>query len=513
MSSFKISKTQKEIIEDIDGSIIVSASAGTGKTGVLVEKIKYELEKNLTEKTVAGITFTIKAANEIKERLNVENEEDVFIGTNNSFAVQEIIAPFMWDIYGKDYRFEFDANYLNKVNTFEEGINCLRENKSVCSYYDNKKNFVFDLALDILEKSSSARKYLKAKYFKLFIDEYQDCDMSMHKFFMYIKDTLQINLFIVGDSKQSIYMWRGAVPGLFNNIIENKDFKVYVLHENYRCTKQIQNLSFLINPSTVQFYEECDDMDSVIILNYNNMNKIKAISSNYDKTLKTAILTRKKVDALKYSEELNDLGNKFLYIPQLPIDDLTSRDSWLYFAAADYFFTKNIYEFFEYVPVEGSNKNELDDKDKEIVKSKLDEFFDLVTNEKLAFEKLKEIADLYGIPCILEHTKLLIDTISDNSNKIAFFNIGRSNQAMTLHSSKGKEFQQVIIFAEDFDDIDLLGEKLNLLYVAITRAKQKLIILTNGLNSKLITFFKQKFGEANVKGNKVLRLKTIRKED
>lgn len=374
MSSFKISKTQKEIIEDIDGSIIVSASAGTGKTGVLVEKIKYELEKNLTEKTVAGITFTIKAANEIKERLNVENEEDVFIGTNNSFAVQEIIAPFMWDIYGKDYRFEFDANYLNKVNTFEEGINCLRENKSVCSYYDNKKNFVFDLALDILEKSSSARKYLKAKYFKLFIDEYQDCDMSMHKFFMYIKDTLQINLFIVGDSKQSIYMWRGAVPGLFNNIIENKDFKVYVLHENYRCTKQIQNLSFLINPSTVQFYEECDDMDSVIILNYNNMNKIKAISSNYDKTLKTAILTRKKVDALKYSEELNDLGNKFLYIPQLPIDDLTSRDSWLYFAAADYFFTKNIYEFFEYVPVEGSNKNELHDKDKEIVKSKLDDF-------------------------------------------------------------------------------------------------------------------------------------------
>lgn len=225
MSSFKISKTQKEIIEDIDGSIIVSASAGTGKTGVLVEKIKYELEKNLTEKTVAGITFTIKAANEIKERLNVENEEDVFIGTNNSFAVQEIIAPFMWDIYGKDYRFEFDANYLNKVNTFEEGINCLRENKSVCSYYDNKKNFVFDLALDILEKSSSARKYLKAKYFKLFIDEYQDCDMSMHKFFMYIKDTLQINLFIVGDSKQSIYMWRGAVPGLFNNIIEKKILK------------------------------------------------------------------------------------------------------------------------------------------------------------------------------------------------------------------------------------------------------------------------------------------------
>ena len=63
------------------------------------------------------------------------------------------------------------------------------------------------------------------------------------------------------------------------------------------------------------------------------------------------------------------------------------------------------------------------------------------------------------------------------------------------------------------DDIDNLGESLNLLYVAITRAKQKLIILTNGLNSKLITFFKQKFGKANVKGNEVLKLKTIKRED
>ena len=513
MNKFEFSKSQKDIIKDVDGSIIVSASAGTGKTGVLVEKIKYEIENNLSEKTVAGITFTIKAANEIKERLNIGSEENIFIGTNNSFAIQEIITPFMWDVYGKDYRIDFDANYLNKVNTFEDGIKCLRDSKSVCSYYDNKKNFVFDLALDILKKSSAARKYLIAKYFKLFIDEYQDCDMSMHKFFMYIKNVLHINLFIVGDGKQSIYIWRGAVPGLFNSLLNSGKFSIYYLHENFRCTKQIQNLSFLINQETVQFYEKCEDLDSILILNYNYTDKIKAINNYYDKTLKTAILARKKVDALKYSEELNSLGNKFLYIPQLPIDDLTSRDSWLYFAVADYFFTKNIYEFFEYIPVEGSDRNELDESEKILIKTKLDEFFDLITNEELAFEKLNEIASIYSISCVFEHTKLLIKTISDSSNKIAFFNIGKSNQVMTLHSSKGKEFQQVIIFAEDFDDIDNLGESLNLLYVAITRAKQKLIILTNGLNSKLITFFKQKFGEANVKGNEVLKLKTIKRED
>ena len=512
MKKFEFSKTQKDIIEDVDGSIVVSASAGTGKTGVLVEKIKHELETNLSEKTIAGITFTIKAANEIKERLNTSNE-DVFVGTNNSFAIQEIITPFMWDVYGKTFKYDFDANYLNKVNTFEEGVKCLRDNKSVCSYYDSKKNFVFDLALDILKKSEAARKFLKAKYFKLFIDEYQDCDTSMHSFFMYIRYSLNIDLFIVGDNKQSIYIWRGAAPNLFNSLLENEGFTVYYLHENFRCTKQIQNLSFLINSQTAKYYEKCEDKESIVLLNYNHTDKINAINSVYDKSLNTAILSRKKADALRCSEELNALGNKFLYIPQLPIDELTSRDSWLYFATADYYFTKNIYNFFEYVPTEGADKKGLDDANKNSIKTKLDDFFDLITNEQLAFEKLKEVADIYELPCLIEHTKLLINTISENSNKVAFFNIGRSNQAMTIHSSKGKEFEQVVMFAEDFDNIDQMGENLNLLYVAITRAKQRLIILTSGLNTKLINFFKSKFEEVKIKGNDVFTLKTIKNED
>ena len=84
---------------------------------------------------------------------------------------------------------------------------------------------------------------------------------------------------------------------------------------------------------------------------------------------------------MKCSEELNAIGNKFLYIPQLPIDDLTSRDSWIYFATADYYFTKNIYNFFEYIPAEGAVKEELDEIDITIIRDKLNEFFDVITNE------------------------------------------------------------------------------------------------------------------------------------
>lgn len=53
--------------------------------------------------------------------------------------------------------------------------------------------------------------FLKAKYFKIYIDEYQDCDYAMHQFFMYLCKQLDIHLFVVGDEKQSIYIWRELI--------------------------------------------------------------------------------------------------------------------------------------------------------------------------------------------------------------------------------------------------------------------------------------------------------------
>ena len=71
----------------------------------------------------------------------------------------------------------------------------------------------------------TCRLYLQAKYFKIYIDEYQDCDKSMHKFFMYLCDELNIETFVVGDEKQSIYIWRGAYPEAFKSIWNKPNFK------------------------------------------------------------------------------------------------------------------------------------------------------------------------------------------------------------------------------------------------------------------------------------------------
>lgn len=63
--------------------------------------------------------------------------------------------------------------------------------------------FIFQLALEILQKSTACQLYLKAKYFKIYVDEYQDCDKDMHALFMYICEILNIDTFVVGDEKQS----------------------------------------------------------------------------------------------------------------------------------------------------------------------------------------------------------------------------------------------------------------------------------------------------------------------
>ncbi len=99
---------------------------------------------------------------------------------------------------------------------------------------DNKKNFIFELAQKIVENSTACRLYLQAKYFKIYIDEYQDCDKSMHKLFMYLCDTLKIETFVAGDEKQSIYIWRGAYPEAF--VSRYRTIQTYYMMRHGICT-------------------------------------------------------------------------------------------------------------------------------------------------------------------------------------------------------------------------------------------------------------------------------------
>jgi superfamily I DNA/RNA helicase len=132
------------------------------KTKLLIDNFVYDVENNNSHYKFAAITFTNKAAKDIKNKLP-KSIIGHFIGTSHSFIESEIIKPFLADaVYAAD---------STKVSRFE-------------------------LALNILKNSLVSRQYIISKYKRIFIDEYQDFDKDMNELFMYIKD-LNIKLFII----------------------------------------------------------------------------------------------------------------------------------------------------------------------------------------------------------------------------------------------------------------------------------------------------------------------------
>lgn len=471
----KLSPTQEEIV-NINGNLIVKASAGTGKTHTMVAKIAHDIKNNKNHQVIAAITFTIKAASEIKERLTIDPDRH-FIGTNNSFAIEEIIKPFMRDVYGQEYDKDITTDYSIKVKDFAEGLFYIKEKEILCSYKNNKENFIFQLAYDILTRSKVCQEYLKARYFKVYIDEYQDCDKDMHKLFMYICDNLKIDTFVVGDEKQSIYIWRGAYPKAFLSIWEKENFSKRFMGDNFRSCQQIQNYSNLLFDETCNLYNPTKELDSIILLNVNEKSWDEYVSEMWDGESSIAILRFSNDNAEKAAFEMQKQGVEMVYVPATPISEVTTNVAWLYMSLAKYFIinTYSVFDIMQVIPeesvgnkkIKGYLQNELALLDKCLKEDNLFNFQ----------KEVEKIAGFFNYETKPDHIEKLYITIK-NEKYHAAFNIDMlKNVSITFHSSKGLEYDLVVIFAEDYrlaDETSIYNH-----YVAVTRAKSKLIIVYN----------------------------------
>lgn len=468
-----LSPIQKEIVEQ-PGNLIVRASADTGKTHTMVSKIMYDIEHQHTHKVVAAITFTIKAAIEIKERLTIDTTSH-FIGTNNSFAIEEIIKPFMKDVFGMEYKLDMSTDYSAKVNTYAEGLAKIKDEQILCSYVNSKENFIFQLALDILKKSKACQLYLQAKYFKIYVDEYQDCDKHMHALFMYICETLRIDTFVVGDEKQSIYMWRGAYPKAFMSIWDRPDFSKKFMRDNFRSCQQIQNYSNLLCNETRNLYKPVDDLTSVIMVCATADNWVSSVISYLEPEKKCALLRYSNANAETGANELTDGDVEFTYVPQTPIADITTETSWLYNAVAKFFILPkySAFDFRDEIPNEVVGNKKVLNYIKKVL-SILDEC--IKQEDVFGFEKqILLMANYFGYQTKTDHCERLYKTICDKRYHPAFNIDDLKRIAITFHSSKGLEFEQVIMFVSDYrlsSEQDIYNH-----YVAATRAKSKLIMV------------------------------------
>lgn len=493
-----LSPTQ-ELIVKTKGNLIVRASAGTGKTHTMVTKIIKEIDDNKNHKVIAAITFTIKAAQEIKDRISIDVSRH-FVGTNNSFAIEEIIKPFMKDVYGAEYDIDMNTDYSSRVSNFDEGLERILSDSTLCSYADNKKNFIFELALNIITESKACQLYIKSKYYKIYIDEYQDCDQDMHSFFMFICNKLKIETFIVGDEKQSIYVWRGAYPKAFKSIWEMDNFVKIFMGDNFRSCQQIQNYSNLLCEETRSRYVATTSLDNIILLSSSSEGWSKDVISHVDLSKGIGLLRFSRANAEEGAKQLSQNGIQCVYIPQTPISDITTEAAWLYTAIAKYNILErySVYDLISEIPVEGEDsKRKIATVEKYLkdISRNLDEI-ESFKNQVYA------LADYLNYSIKTEHLDKLYRTISEPIFHVAFEPNKYKNVSITFHSSKGLEFDQVIIFAEDYRLNDMVSIYNH--YVAVTRAKLKLIIINlNNRNSKL---FKDNLA-------KILEISALTKED
>ena len=303
MSSIvELSDKQKEIVFFEDGAIYVKASAGSGKTRVLAERIRYLLGK--TKRNILALTFTNKAGEEIKQRLSNIPEIDsrLFVGTFHGFCQYvlenhgssiglskmphifeeeadrlELIAQAIEQnpLYGDEYKkkdkkeqlnfryrvLDFIAKVKRKLIADDDLCNH-NDDENVVLLYQTYKDILrsqnaidFDDLLSFTYNLFISQPNIAALYRRSFqticIDEAQDLNNAQYNLLMSLANGEHKNIMMVGDPNQSIFHFTGSSPNFMDRKFVN-DFnpRVFELNENYRSSKKVLEAAKKILPES-----------------------------------------------------------------------------------------------------------------------------------------------------------------------------------------------------------------------------------------------------------------------
>ncbi len=421
-------------VKNLNGNFLVLAGAGSGKTRVIIYRALLLLKLQIPPKNILILTFTRKAINEIKDRINTfVSDSNISIETFHSLAYKSLKKYSQnknFKILNSDNAIEFAKNssFYDKVLKIipkDEVINSIcslnsryiessffktlnKNSKDILLnflndiYYIKKQNNLYsfdDLLIEFYKYLTLNIIPLNFKY--IMIDEYQDTDniqVDILKFF-------SKNSFImaVGDDYQSIYSFKGtSTENILNFHNDFENTKTFILKENYRCSKNILNLSNEFSKCLRQSFRK------------------KLTTKNTSETLPLLNIFK------THEEELNFIISK---IKNISIIDRTANIVILF---RNYIYMENTCKIF--------NQNKI----------------------------------YYNIHKNIFLENIFKDFPNDEDSKITF---------STIHGSKGLEWDYVfipllldgIIPTSIGDNINIEEEK-RLFYVAITRAKKELIL-------------------------------------
>ena len=272
-----LSKQQRTIVEHPGGPLLVLACPGSGKTRCITERIIHLLDSGVKSNSILAVTFTNKAANEMRERVEQKGYEGILMCTFHSFCVKILRKCGKLLGYKQNFTIYDDPKSLIRKITRSQGhdpegpFDTLR----IMGMIEDKKNQLltdeqFELHLDediikiireyqrtlkmsnsmdfgdliyntvkLFDKYSQVRDLISSRYKHILVDEMQDTNKAQLELVKHLSKHHN-NVIVVGDSDQSIYGWRGAD---INNILAFEEhFKgasVAQLGSNYRCTPQI----------------------------------------------------------------------------------------------------------------------------------------------------------------------------------------------------------------------------------------------------------------------------------
>ncbi|MCA9371329.1 UvrD-helicase domain-containing protein [Candidatus Woesebacteria bacterium] len=279
---------QKEAVKHTEGPSVILAGAGSGKTRVLIHKVLHLIhDKGVNPKSIVMITFTNKAAKEMKERIAQAMGEEVtlgYVGTFHSFCCmilrrsgEHIGIPRSFVIYDQDDQ----KNLINKIlkkkdrkesyryfsHKISEAKNQLIEPEkylNIFAYYKAaqvadiyyeyqkqlKKNNALDFddlimkAVELFRKHEEVLAMYQDRYRYLLVDEFQDTNYAQYVFTKKLAQKYK-NITAVGDFSQSIYSWRGAdIRNLETFSVDFPDSKTFHLEQNYRSTQNILDFAY-----------------------------------------------------------------------------------------------------------------------------------------------------------------------------------------------------------------------------------------------------------------------------
>ena len=591
-----LNERQKEAVITTEGPVLVIAGAGSGKTKVLTTRIAYLIEnKKVNSENILAITFTNKAAKEMKDRVSNILKRDVrrmHISTFHSFGV-EILREYGY-LVNIDKNFtildsddslkvikiiiddmnlnktispkhvkEVISSYKNKLVLPEEAEKNTYtfEEKQIVDIYEkyNKKLYnsnsvdFDDLLLIpylILDKYNAVLEDFQEKYKYILIDEYQDTNDAQY-FLVKMLSAKYKNLFVVGDSDQSIYSFRGAN---YKNILNfTKDFpnaKVIKLEQNYRSTNNILSIANNVIKNNIErshkdLWSSLGDGEKVKFNQLNTeedevnyvISEIKKISNQYDYD-DIAIIYRTNAQSRLFEQLfINNvipfkLVGSFGFFNKKEIKDLIA-----YLKLIDN--PKDDISFLRIVnyPTRGIGNKTIENLQTKANLSNLSLYESIEEDDKklILFKNLiEEIKDNYEnislkslVERICEKTNLLETIKKDNDlessireenikefityvdnyekennsslrefleNLISFSDRENNNEneekkvnLMTVHAVKGLEFKVVFVvgleeslfpYQLSLENVQDIEEERRLYYVAVTRAKEKLYLLS-----------------------------------